>query len=83
MNATTAILARGLLARLDGDAGEASALHLRAEEELGALGRRYDAACVALEAAVSLETLGDDVRAAQARSRAASVLEPLGCVNPY
>ena len=83
MNATTATLARGLLARLDGDAAEASALHLRAEEELGALGRHYEAACVALEAAASLDALADDVRAAQARSRAAGVLDPLGCVNPY
>ena len=82
-NATTATVARGLLARLDGDAAEASALHLRAEEELAALGRRYDAACIALEAAAALDALGDDARAAQARSRAADVLEPLGCVNPY
>ena len=83
MRETTARIARGLVARLDGDAAEASELHLRAEEGLGAFGRMYDAACAALEAAASLDALGEARRAADARSRAASVLDPLGCVNPY
>jgi mannose/cellobiose epimerase-like protein (N-acyl-D-glucosamine 2-epimerase family) len=83
MGAATATLAEGLLARLDGDATGASTLLLRAEEELDALGRRYEAACVALEAAASLEAMGEHERAAHARARAVGVLDPLGCVNPY
>jgi hypothetical protein len=83
MSATTTTLARGLLARLDGDAAEASELHLGAEQELSALGRRYEAACVALEVARALEEAGDQAGATAARERASAVLEPLGCVNPW
>ena len=75
--------ARGLLARLDGDAAAASRLLLQAETEMHAWDRPYDAACVALEAADALDLAGDDAAAADARARAASFLQPLGCVNPY
>jgi hypothetical protein len=83
MYAATEALARGLLALLDGDAAEAAELHLRAERELDALGRRYEAACVALEVARALQEAGDAAGVAAARERASVVLEPLGCVNPW
>ena len=75
--------ATGLLAGLDGDALGAAHLLAEAESETGAWGRRYDAACIALDLADALERAGDDDGAADARGRAQAVLEPLGCVNPY
>jgi hypothetical protein len=83
INETTTTFARGLVARLDGDAATASELHHRAEQGLSALGRRYEAACVALEVARALEGAGDTAGAQAARERASAVLEPLGCVNPW
>jgi hypothetical protein len=83
MSAVTTTVARGLLTRLDGDAAEAQGLHLRAESELSALGRRYEAACLALEVARDGEAAGDPAGAAAAQERASAVLGPLGCVNPW
>jgi hypothetical protein len=76
-------MARGLLARLDGDPVTAARLLLEAERELEAWDRAYDAACIALEAAVALEAAGDRAGAGAATARANAFLEPLGCVNPY
>jgi tetratricopeptide (TPR) repeat protein len=74
---------RGLLALLDGRAGEAARLLGGAEDAVRGLGRHFEAACVALETARALEAAGDDAGAAAARERSARVLEPLGCVHPY
>jgi class 3 adenylate cyclase/tetratricopeptide (TPR) repeat protein len=74
---------RGLLVRLDGDPTTAARLLLEAERELAAWDRAYDAACLALEAAVALEAAGDRAAAEAATARANAFLEPLGCVNPY
>jgi hypothetical protein len=74
---------RGLLMALVGEPKDAAAILLGAEESLRGLGRHYDAACVALDAARALEATGDALAADAARARAAALLDPLGCVNPY
>jgi hypothetical protein len=66
-----------------GDASRAGRELLAAERGLRDLGRDYDAACVALDAAGALQAAGDRVPPDAARARAASLLEPLACVNPY
>jgi class 3 adenylate cyclase/tetratricopeptide (TPR) repeat protein len=83
LRATAAKLGAGLLARSDGKASAAADLLLEVENELVALDRRYDAACVALEVGRALEGVRDEDGASAARRRAAGVLEALGCVNPY
>ena len=55
----------------------------RVEDELRALGRHYDAACVALDLAESLAMAGDESAAEVVRARANELLEPLGCVYPF
>jgi class 3 adenylate cyclase/tetratricopeptide (TPR) repeat protein len=73
----------GLLALLQGraaDALEPLKAALEAERELGFV---YDAACLELDLARALEAAGRTDAAAEARQRAASFLEPLGCVNPF
>ncbi|TML67768.1 MAG: hypothetical protein E6G14_11490 [Actinobacteria bacterium] len=42
----------------------------------------YAAACAELDLALALAAAGDSRGAEEARDRAATVLEPLGCVNP-
>ncbi len=42
----------------------------------------YAAACAELDLALALEAAGDPRGGEEARERAATVLEPLGCVNP-
>jgi hypothetical protein len=74
---------RGLLARLDGDADTSAGELAAVEAELRALGRHYDAACMALEVAESLGLAGQAAASDEARARALELLEPLGCVNPY
>ncbi len=74
---------RGLLARLDGEYDESAAILASVEEELRSLGRDYDAACVALDIATSLEAAGRAEEANAARARANALLEPLRCVYPY
>ena len=76
-------VADGLIAHLDGRPEKASALLVEGTDDLDRLGRHYDAACVALEAAVAADTSGKAQIAADMRSRAAALLEPLGCVNPF
>jgi hypothetical protein len=46
-------------------------------------GRTYEAACLRLELARAHEAAGANADGAAARSLAAAVLEPLGCVNPF
>jgi class 3 adenylate cyclase len=75
-------VAKGLVALLDADTGEAARLLAAAEETTRESGRAYDAACIALELADALVALGDDAGARAASARATAVLEPLGCINP-
>jgi hypothetical protein len=75
-------VADGLIARFDGRPEKASALLVEGTEELDRLGRHYDAACVALEAAVAADASGEAEIASDMRNRAAALLDPLGCVNP-
>lgn len=78
-----ATVVRGLLASLEGRSGDAARTLLSVEKELRAFGRHYDAACVALDAARALDESGDATEAEVARARAAALLEPLACVNPF
>jgi tetratricopeptide (TPR) repeat protein len=73
----------GLLALLQGRADEAVERLTAAIEAERELGYVYDAACLELDLARALEAAGRPEAAAEARSRAASVLEPLGCVNAF
>jgi class 3 adenylate cyclase/tetratricopeptide (TPR) repeat protein len=80
---TALIAAEGLLALLRGHAGEAvEQLELAIQRERQ-LGRTYDAACLELDLARALEAAGQTAAAQEVQARAASVLEPLGCVNPF
>jgi ATP/maltotriose-dependent transcriptional regulator MalT len=80
---TAALAAEGLLALLQGRAGEAvEQLELAIERERQ-LGRTYPAACLELNLAEALEAAGRTDASKEVRARAESVLEPLGCVNPF
>ena len=80
---TAAFAAEGLLALLQGRAGEAvEQLELAIERERR-LGRTYPAACLEIDLASALEAAGRTDASNESRTRAASVLEPLGCVNPF
>ncbi len=83
-NAKTALLTgEGLLAFLQGRAGEAvEQLELAIERERQ-LGRTYPAACLELDLAEALEAAGRTDASKEVRARVESVLEPLGCVNPF
>jgi tetratricopeptide (TPR) repeat protein len=83
-NAQTALItAEGLLALLEGRAGEAAEQLELAIERERQLGRTYPAACLELDLAGALEAAGQTDASMEVRARAASVLEPLGCVNPF
>jgi len=83
-NAQTALIAaEGLVALLQGRADEAVEQLERATERERRLGRTYPAACLELDLADALDGAGRADTAKKVRSRAASVLEPLGCVNPF
>jgi len=83
-NAYTARLAAdGLLALLRGRADEAVAQLELATERERRLGRTYHAACLELDLARALEAAGRTAAAQERQARAAAVLEPLGCVNPF
>jgi predicted ATPase/class 3 adenylate cyclase len=75
--------AHGLSALLAGDAIEAAAQLHQAESQLRALGRHYEAACLALDLARTLDATGDAEEADAARGRAQPLLDRLGCVNPW
>jgi hypothetical protein len=80
---TTLTAGDGLLALMEQRAGEAVDLLGAAVERERELGYVFDAACLELDLARALEAEGRDDAAAEARKRAASVLEPLGCVNAF
>jgi class 3 adenylate cyclase/tetratricopeptide (TPR) repeat protein len=83
-NAHTALLAaEGLLALLQGRADDAAEQLELATERERKLRRTYNAACLELDLARALEAAGRTSAAQEARARAASVLEPLDCVNPF
>jgi len=83
-NAQTALIAaEGLVALLHGRAGEAVKQLERAAEREHQLGRTYAAACLELDLARALEAAGQTDAANEVQALAASVLEPLGCVNPF
>ena len=54
----------------------------RARDEASDRGAVYEAARVELELAGAFTMAGNNGAAAQARARAARVLDPLGCVEP-
>jgi len=76
-------IGRALGAQRDGPRGRRGESARDRRVRLRAFGRHYDAACVALEVATALEAVGDEAGAAEASERAAAVLGPLGCVNPW
>lgn len=77
------LAADGLLALLQGRASDAVEQLTAAVETERAMGYTFDAACLDLDLAEALEAAGDAPAAEQARARSASVLEALGCVNPF
>ena len=80
----TALLAgEGLLALRHGNADEAVEKLEAATARKRQLGRTFDAACLELDLAGALEAAAQPAAAAETRARTASVLEPLGCVNPF
>jgi class 3 adenylate cyclase/tetratricopeptide (TPR) repeat protein len=80
---TSLTATEGLLALLEGRAGDAVERLAEAVEREGDHGCTYDAACLELDLARALEAAGHTGAAAEVRGRSASVLEPLGCVNPF
>ena len=83
-NAHTTVLAgEGLLSLLEGRADEAVEQLEAAVERERELGHTYHASCLELDLARALEAAGQEAAAQKAQSRAAAVLEPLGCVNPF
>ena len=80
---TALIAAEGLLALTGADAAQAAERLETATERERQLGRVYTVACLELDLAGALEAAGETGRAQEVRRRAASVLEPLGCVNPF
>ena len=75
--------ADGLLAFLQGRADDAVGHLAAAVEAERAVGYTYDAACLDLDLAEALAAAGDRKAAEQVQARSASVLDALGCVNPF
>jgi class 3 adenylate cyclase/tetratricopeptide (TPR) repeat protein len=83
-HAQTALLAaEGLLALQHGNAREAVRKLEAATGRKRQLGRSLDAGCLDLDLARALEAAGQSAAANEVQARAAAVLEPLGCVNPF
>jgi class 3 adenylate cyclase len=80
--ALTATVAEGLVSVAAGRAEEGAVLLREAAEHERRLGWTYRAACLDLDVAAALDVVGRHTEADEARARAATVLEPLGCVNP-
>ena len=80
---TTLTAGEGLLALLQGRADDAVERLTAAIDEEREAGFLYDAACLELDLARALEAQGRADAAAEARTRAASVLEPLGVLNAF
>jgi hypothetical protein len=74
---------QGLAALLEERPDEAVELLSASEAALRSLGRRYDAACIALDVGRALEAAGDSDGARVAKARAADVLDRLGCTHPW
>ena len=74
---------QGLLALLQGRADEAVEQLEAAVERERELGHTYHASCLELDLARALEAAGQKALRQKALARAAAVLEPLGCVNPF
>lgn len=66
----------GLLVRLNGRPEEACRLLMEGADQLDRLGRHYDAACAALEAAAAADASGEVEIASARRTRAAALLDP-------
>jgi class 3 adenylate cyclase/tetratricopeptide (TPR) repeat protein len=83
-HAQTALLAaEGLLALQHGNADKAVEKLELAADRKRQLGRTYDAACLELDLARALEADGQTEASKEVRASAATVLEPLRCVNPF
>ena len=80
---TSLTAGEGLLALMEQRAGEAIEKLTAAIERERSLGYVFDAACLELDLARALEADDREDAAAEARTHAASVLEPLGCVNAF
>jgi hypothetical protein len=75
-------LGDGLSLLASGNGRAAAAPLERARDEARSRGAAYEAARIELELAEALTLAGEHGTAAQARGRAAQVLDPLGCVEP-
>ena len=80
---TTVTAGEGLLALMEQRSGEAVEQLTAAVQRELELGFAFDAACLELDLARALDADGQEDAAAEARTRAASVLESLGCVNAF
>jgi tetratricopeptide (TPR) repeat protein len=74
---------RGFLALVHGHLDDAVVLFREAVVLERARDAHYAAACAELDLALALEATGNGRGADEARTRAAAVLGPLGCVNPF
>lgn len=81
--ATSHLVAQALLGLAAGRPREAAAQFGEAADRERDLGNVFHAACVDLDLARALEAAGDPAGASAVLGRAASVLDALGCVNPY
>ena len=80
---TSLTVGEGLLALMEQRAGDAVKELTASVERERELGYTFDAACLELDLARALEADGQQDAAAEARTRAASVLKRLGCVNAF
>lgn len=80
---TSLAAADGLLALLQERASDAVRLLTKATERERVLGYTYETACLEVDLARALGAAGEKTAAAEVRTRSASILEPLGCVNPF
>ncbi len=80
---TSLAAAEGLLALQQGRADDAVERLTAAAKTERERGYTYDAACLELDLAAALEAAGNRTGAEEVRGRSASVLEELGCVNPF
>ena len=74
---------QGLQALADGNPENAVSELEAAVNRERELGHVYTAACLDLDLAAALEAMGAAAEAAATRAGARSVLDPLGCVNPF
>ena len=77
------LVTEGLLAIAHGDPGDAVSCLTTAVDRERELGNDYTAACVELDLALALEATNMASEAAEVRARARSMLDSLGCINPF